>query len=220
MDTIINLLPEQEKNELKNEEILKKIFIAFIFILISVFFLIFALFFLRFFFIAEIESLQKQIFQKEKKLESNIFQNFQRIIEEKNQDISKIQAFQKEQIYITPIFEKISPLVVSNSIYFTSFSYQKISKKVKAEKNAISETKSPDVIVSSKSQSDRANNTDTQTFVGQIHISGWAKSRQELFYFKKALEAEREFKEVYFSPDSWVKPTDIKFSLNFQTNEF
>ena len=50
----------------------------------------------------------------------------------------------------------------------------------------------------------------------EIHISGYAKNRQDLFSFKKDLEAEKEFEDVYFSPSSWVKPGDIDFSLSFK----
>jgi len=179
----INLLPEQEKIYLKNEDILKKISIILLFVLIAVFFLIFIFFFLKLFFLAKIESSQKQIFQIEKELKSDLFQNFQKTIEEKNQDLFQIQTFRKKQIFIAPIFEKIFSLITPGSIYFTDFSFQK-------------------------------------NFNGQIHFSGWVRNRQELFYFKKDIESKKDFKEVYFSPDSWVKPTDIDFSLNFQTNEF
>jgi len=75
----INLLPEQEKIYLKNEDILKKISIILLFVLIAVFFLIFIFFFLKLFFLAKIESSQKQIFQIEKELKSDLFQNFQKI---------------------------------------------------------------------------------------------------------------------------------------------
>lgn len=220
-DNLINLLPEQEKSAFKNEEILEKISIIMLFVLISVVSLIFLLFFLRFFFFAQIESSQKQIFQKEKELKSDLFQNFQRAIEEKNQDISNIQSFQKKQILIIPIFEKISSLIAPGSIQLTNFSFQKVSKKIKMEKSSKSES-SHTVGLSERrdeSESAGADNIKIQT-IGQIQLSGWAKSRQELFNFKKALEDEKNFKEVYFSPDSWVKPTDINFSLNFQTNEF
>lgn len=53
-------------------------------------------------------------------------------------------------------------------------------------------------------------------FLAEIHISGYAKTRQDLFFFKKDLETEKEFKDVYFSPSSWVTPTDIEFSLSFK----
>ncbi|MBZ9572718.1 PilN domain-containing protein [Patescibacteria group bacterium] len=50
----------------------------------------------------------------------------------------------------------------------------------------------------------------------EIHISGYARTRQDLFSFKKYLEDEKEFEYVYFSPSSWVIPTDIEFSLSFK----
>ena len=47
----------------------------------------------------------------------------------------------------------------------------------------------------------------------EVHISGWAENREDLFEFKKTLE--NNFKQVYFSPKSWVKPRHIDFSLSF-----
>ncbi|MBU2578981.1 hypothetical protein KKA09_02595 [Patescibacteria group bacterium] len=208
----INLLPEQEKSELKNKEVLKKISIVMLFVLIATLVLIFALFFLKFFLVAKIESSQKQIFQKEKELKSDLFQNFQKTIEQENQNLFQISIFRQKQILIIPILEKISSLIVSDSIYFTNFSFQKVSKEIKSDNIA----KQP---LALKDEAIATGKGKVQTF-GQIHLSGWAKNRQELFYFKKNMEAEKNFKEIYFSPNSWVKPTDISFSLNFQTNEF
>lgn len=49
----------------------------------------------------------------------------------------------------------------------------------------------------------------------QVAISGFSQTRGALFYFKQNLESELSFDGVYFAPTSWVKPTDIDFSLNF-----
>lgn len=49
-----------------------------------------------------------------------------------------------------------------------------------------------------------------------IHSSGWAENREDLFYFKKKLEEKEDFKDVHFSPTSWTAPTDINFSLSFK----
>ncbi|MDP2672975.1 MAG: PilN domain-containing protein, partial [Nanoarchaeota archaeon] len=48
----------------------------------------------------------------------------------------------------------------------------------------------------------------------QVSLSGYAIDRETLFEFKKNLEAEPNFKEVYFPPASWVTPTD--FSATFE----
>ncbi len=49
----------------------------------------------------------------------------------------------------------------------------------------------------------------------QVLLSGYAINREDLFEFKKNLEAEKDFKEIYLPPSSWIKPTDINFSIRF-----
>ena len=49
-----------------------------------------------------------------------------------------------------------------------------------------------------------------------VHISGWINNRDNLFEFKNRLEGVKEFKDIYFLPSSWVKPTNVSFSLEFR----
>jgi len=55
-----------------------------------------------------------------------------------------------------------------------------------------------------------------EKILAEIHISGFAKNRESLFYFKQNLENEKDFKDIFFLPSSWVQPTDIDFSLSFK----
>jgi len=50
----------------------------------------------------------------------------------------------------------------------------------------------------------------------QISLSGFSPTREILLEFKKNLEQEELFEEIYFPPSNWVKPTDIDFSVNFK----
>lgn len=50
----------------------------------------------------------------------------------------------------------------------------------------------------------------------QISLSGFSPTREILLEFKKNLEKEELFEEIYFPPSNWVKPTDINFSVNFK----
>lgn len=50
----------------------------------------------------------------------------------------------------------------------------------------------------------------------QISLYGFASSREILLDFKKNLEKKKEFKEIYFPPQNWVKPTEIDFQVNFK----
>jgi hypothetical protein len=49
-----------------------------------------------------------------------------------------------------------------------------------------------------------------------ISISGFAPTREALFEFKNKLEAENEFKNTYFPPANWIKPSDIDFIVTLK----
>ena len=50
----------------------------------------------------------------------------------------------------------------------------------------------------------------------QISLSGFCPDRETLLTFKRNLENENGFLEIYFPPENWAKPTDINFSVNFK----
>ncbi len=50
----------------------------------------------------------------------------------------------------------------------------------------------------------------------KFSLSGFAPARETLIEFRKNLEKEEDFKEIYFPPTNWVKPIDIDFSLSFK----
>ena len=58
--------------------------------------------------------------------------------------------------------------------------------------------------------------TKNEKYVAQISLSGFSPTREILLEFKKNLEQEELFEEIYFPPSNWVKPTDIDFSVNFK----
>lgn len=49
-----------------------------------------------------------------------------------------------------------------------------------------------------------------------VSLQGFSPSRELLSELKRAMEKEPFFKELYFPPDIWTKPKDIKFSISFQ----
>jgi len=50
----------------------------------------------------------------------------------------------------------------------------------------------------------------------QVNISGIADTRDNLLDFKKNIEENKEIKNIYFSPESWVSPKNVNFSLTFE----
>jgi hypothetical protein len=189
----INLLPEIKKKELEMEIVWRKILLCLIFVLLFFGFLIFILFSLKIYIVSQQESLRKTLIEKEKELKSSQFQSFKEIITKTNQDLSKIQKFWQEQILITPLLEKLSGLA-PKSIYFTNFTFQRKIQEIKKKEKG----------------------KETKEIFAEIHISGFAQNREDLFFFKKNLESQESFQEIYFSPSSWVNPRDIEFSLSFK----
>lgn len=55
-----------------------------------------------------------------------------------------------------------------------------------------------------------------QKNTSQVTMSGFSPSREALFGFKKNLEETKEFTEIYFPPQNWIKPVDIDFNVTFK----
>lgn len=53
----------------------------------------------------------------------------------------------------------------------------------------------------------------------KISISGYCDNRNKLLELKNDLEREDSFLGVLFSPQSWVTPTEIDFSVTFELNQ-
>jgi len=58
--------------------------------------------------------------------------------------------------------------------------------------------------------------TGEEEYPAQISLSGFSPNRETLLEFKKNLESQELFKEVYFPPSNWVEPINIDFSVNFK----
>jgi len=189
----INLLPETEKKEIKTEKTYRQTAILLGLVLISLLFFISILIFLNLYLTKRVNSFREIVLEKEKELRASQVLESKNKVTTFNQNLSKVQKFWQEEFSIIPLIEKFNPLIPSGSIYLTNFSYRKrILENEKKEKKIFAE----------------------------IYISGWAATREDLFSFKKELEKEKEFKEVYFTPASWVKPTNTDFSLSLKFDPF
>jgi len=49
-----------------------------------------------------------------------------------------------------------------------------------------------------------------------VNVSGKSLTRNSLLLFKKNIEQDPKIKNSYFSPESWVNPKNINFSLSFE----
>lgn len=48
----------------------------------------------------------------------------------------------------------------------------------------------------------------------EFSLSGFSPTREKLIEFKKNLEQNGNFKEIYFPPSNWIEPINIDFSAN------
>lgn len=188
---MINLLPEAEKIELKMRGVKKRILVILIFVLILLIILTLILLSLQFYLSFKTDSVHKELQQTESSLQSFQFHNLKKIIEKTNSYFAAFTTFYNNQIFLAPILEKLANLT-PETIYFTNFSFRKKVEKEDKEKE--------------------------QEIFAEIHITGFVKTREDLFFFKKDLESQDEFKDIYFSPSSWVSPNNITFSLSFKFN--
>lgn len=52
----------------------------------------------------------------------------------------------------------------------------------------------------------------------QASVSGVSSTRDNLLIFQQNIEQDKEIKNPYFSPESWISPKDVNFSLTFEIN--
>ena len=184
---MINLLPEKEKKELESGKNRKVILILGIFCLFFLACLILLLFLFRIYFFSQVNIQKQLLFDKGREFESiPQFQDFKQTIKETNQELMKVKNFYQSQILIAPILEELSGLVPSK-VYFTRLFIQR-----------------PEI------------SKEEEGYLFKINIRGYAKNREGLFLFQKALSESSDFKEVDVSLQSWLEPTDVDFSLTLK----
>jgi Tfp pilus assembly protein PilN len=178
---MINLLPPQEKEILRQEEKYKSASILGILFLVFLICLILILFSIKISISGEVEAQKILLSQEEERFKGTQTQNLEEKIISSNQILSKLNSFYYSQISLTGVLEKISRSLPSG-VYLTTFNFS----------------------------------SGAPSGSGQISLSGFSPNREILLEFKKNLEKEENFQEIYFPPSNWVKPTDIDFLVTFQ----
>jgi len=189
---MINLLPPNEKQELKLQEVQIKISVVFAYFLCCLAFLILVFFLLDYYIVLKTVEFDSAVLAKTKELESYEFQDFKETTTKVNQKLAMIQLFQQDEILISPFFEEIVSLA-EQGISFTSVTLTKGTRLV--------QTEDPDKVI--------------KEVYAAVNLVGIAETREVLYSFKKILENQKHFSEVYFSPDSWTKSKNADFSVNF-----
>jgi len=174
---MINLLPLEEREEIREEENLKLILILGIVLVALLISLALILFSIKTSFLGTLEVQKIYLAEKEKELKSAQIQELEEKIKGHNQTLSKLNSFYQNEIDLTGILEKFSKTLPWGT-YLTSLNFDPT--------------------------------------LSQFSLSGFCPDRETLLVFKKNLEKEEKFVEVYFPPANWVMPTDINFNATFK----
>lgn len=187
-----NLLPPAQKEEIKNESLRKKISLILVFLGVNLCILSAVIFGFRLFVLNKNLEIDEKIAASEKKMKEPQFEALGKQIDTANQNLYKISNTKNEQVSSVDVLEKISSLLPGD-IYLQYFSFK---NSFKDEKNE--ETKEV-----------------KRVFIAEVKINGVARDRETLFLFKKSLDQERSFQDIFFNPSSWVKPIDAEFTVDF-----
>ena len=126
---MINLLPPQYKEELKQEENYRLILILGILILIFLISLILILFSTEIYIQGQVKSAKILVDLEEEHFQTSEIQLLREKIILANQNLTKLNSFYQTQISSTEILEKISETFPSG-IYLTSLSFQKSTSQI------------------------------------------------------------------------------------------
>ncbi|PIU16326.1 hypothetical protein COT20_00670 [bacterium (Candidatus Gribaldobacteria) CG08_land_8_20_14_0_20_39_15] len=193
---MINLLPPQDKQNLKREMIFQKVLAIFSLHFTCLLVLAIILGFLSAFLTSKAEHFQKTALQKTQQLQTAQFQTIKDEAIFLNNALNKLQTFWQRQIPVSVFLERFIPLI-PQGLYLRTLSFRLSSKKT----NVV--------------QSASATSTNSgQLIFAAVQLEGMIDKREELYEFKKTLERQKNFQDIYFSPSSWAKSQYAEFSLN------
>lgn len=197
---MINLLPSQDKQELKREVIFRKVFAIFSLHFICLLVLVLALGLLSAFLASKAEFFQEALAQKERQFQSERFRALKNDAVVLNSSLNKLQIFWQSQIKVSSFLERFIPLISSNvyHLYLRNLSFRLSSKK-----STVADAS--------------ATSTDSVPLVfADIRLEGTIDSREGLYEFKKVLERQNDFqpKPIIFSLYSWARAKYPDFSLD------
>lgn len=122
---MINLLPEQDKKELRYAVIFHKTVLLSFFFLIFLTVLLGATLFLKILLTIQTKQFNKTLSAMEMDLRRSQLQGFRQIIGEENEKLSRVNRLWHGQIFFTPFFEKLSVLKTPD-VYFDQITWQKV----------------------------------------------------------------------------------------------
>ena len=190
---MINLLSEEEKIKTEKIRKYKKAFSIMVFALFSFLVFIFSAYFFRQFLEMKVNKISLTLLKKEESLIRNREIKLHEVAERMNKNTIEIRKFWREQFYYAPIFVRLSKILPEN-VFITKMFVQKKEKDLKNIEGKVV----------------------GKNIFAEVYVYGWAEERKDIFSFKENLEREDWIKDVYFTPESWVKPRNVDFSLIFK----
>ena len=192
---MINLLPPKEKEKLLFEKNKKLTIVLGNIIIISLVCLILILFSLNLYILGDVNYQRIILDNTKKKYQTQDFLLFQNLIKKYNASLVQVDNFYKEEIYFSDILKTISEIERPKGVYLTSLTINKVKEK--------------NLGVSATSKSLASGKI-------KVTIFGISDTRDNLLAFKENIENNKEITNIYFPPNSWIKPSNINFNLTFE----
>ena len=128
-------------------------------------------------------------------------------------EAQRILLDQKEKEFNTPQTQALKKNLISFNVTLSKLdSFYRDQFELTQTLEKISSTLPPDLYLTNLSLSPVREKKEKKILT---NLSGFASTRQSLLEFKDNLEQEGSFDNVSFSQASWVKPTDINFTVSF-----
>jgi len=128
-------------------------------------------------------------------------------------EAQKILLVQKENEFNTPRTQAFKKSLISFNLTLSKLdSFYQDQFDLTEALEQISGTLPSDVYLTSLSFNPTRDKREKKILT---NLSGFASTRQSLLDFRDSLEQETSFQDISFSQASWVKPTDINFTVSF-----
>jgi len=183
---MINLLPEEEKQKLLFERKKRMATILGIVVLVAIICMTLILLSIKFYILAETDSQKGELKQAELEYKTTDFTNMNAIIKNYNSTLAQLDSFYKKEIYFNQVFKTVTGVPSPEGVRLLNFSL------IRDEKSGLV----------------------------RVNVSGISNTRDNLLIFKKSIEAGASgalnIKNPYFSPESWISPKNVNFSLTLE----
>lgn len=129
-------------------------------------------------------------------------------------EVQKILFNQREKEFQNPQMQSLQANLISfNQTLFQLESFYQNQLKLTENLEKISKTLPLGIYLTNLSIKPQLKNEGGWQL--GCNLSGYSPTREVLLEFKKNLEEEERFQEVYFPPANWVQAKDINFTVSF-----